>query len=360
MTATTDAAEPAMTGGPQPGADLDPGLRAPLRLHALAYGLGVSAAVVASARLRVADALGEEPATADELAEALGVNSSSLTQLLRALSCHGVFEQVAGGLFRHNELSRLLRADEPGSRRDMVLLAGAPFAWRVWSGLDQAVRTGESIFPAFFGKDLFTYLTEDDPESGRIFDRAMTSGAQAGAAVVARLDVAGARLVADLGGGQGGVLRGLLERHEGLHGMLVDLPKVLATADAALRPGGSLGDRCRLVPADCREAVPGGADLYLMKHVLHMWDDETARTVLCNLAASAGPGTRVAVVEHLLDTAPDPAVATTMDLLMLVNLGGRERTRTEFAGLFAGSGIRLDAVEPTGTAAHLILGTVAG
>jgi len=358
MTATTDEAEPAMADGPDPAADLDPGLRAPLRLHALAYGLGVSAAVVAAARLGVADALGEEPAGAEELAEALGVNGSSLTQLLRALSCHGVFEQASGHRFRHNELSRLLRADEPGSRRDMVLLAGAPFAWKVWSGLDEAVRTGESVFPAFFGKDLFSYLTEDDPESGRVFDRAMASNAQAGAAVVARLDVGGARLVADLGGGQGGVLRGLLERHGELRGMLVDFPKVLAAADAVLRPGGALADRCRLVPADCRESVPGGADLYLMKHVLHMWDDETARSVLRNLAASAGPGARVAVVEQLLDTAPDPGIATTMDLLMLVNLGGRERTEAEFAELFARSGIRLDAVEPTGTAAHLILGTV--
>ncbi|MEV5374515.1 methyltransferase [Streptomyces nondiastaticus] len=336
-------------------ADPTPGTEASLRLHSLSYSLGITAAITAAARLELADALGDQPASVRVLASAVGADAEALGQLMRALACHGVFEETEEGVYAHTELSRLLRADAPAGRRAMALLAGAPFAWNIWSRLDEAVRTGRSVFPDLYGTTLFAHLHESEPELGRLFDQAMAkSGAVSAVAVADALDLSGTGTVADIGGGRGTLLKALLERRAGLRGVLFDLERVVAGADPALRAGGDLADRCELVAGDWNTGIPVKADTYLLKGVVHMWNDDTAADVLRTLARNAPAGARVVLVEQVLDATRTPEIATVMNLLMLVSQGGRERTSSEFRSLLTRAGLEFRGITGTGGAAHLI------
>lgn len=326
-----------------------------MRLHELANCLGVAAAVQAAAKLSIADALDDEPASVVDLARRTGTKPDVLQRLLRALTHHGVFQVVDEHRYAHTDLSRLLRVDSPASRRDMVLLAAMPWAWQVWSRLDEAVRTGKPVFESIYGKDQFSYLAQDAPEAAALFNRAMSNGSViTGRAVVDALDVTGVRMVADIGGGHGLMLRYLLERHGRLRGALMDLPAVTDGADPVLRPGGEFGDRCQILGGDCRVEVPVAADLYLLKHVLHMWDDDQAAAALRAVAHRAPSGARVVVIEQLIDLSPEPGIASVIDLLMLLNMGGKERTGADFAALFERCGLRPSGITPTSSMVHLI------
>ncbi|MEU5633295.1 methyltransferase [Streptomyces rishiriensis] len=344
---------------PAPGAA--PAIPAALRLHTLAYSLGVTAAVTAAARLGLADALGEEPLSVGALATAVGADEEALGQLLRALACHEVFRETEDGGYTHTEMSRLLRTDAPAGRRAMALLAGAPFAWQIWSRLDEAVRSGRSVFQDLYGKPLFAYLHQDEPELGALFDRAMAkSGETTAAAVAEALDLSGAGTVADIGGGRGTLLRTLLDRHSALNGVLFDLPQVVADADPALLRGGELADRCRLVAGDCHVDVPVKADTYLLKGVVHMWNDATAVAALRTLARNAPPGSRVVLIEQVLDATDTPEIATVMNLLMLVSQGGRERTQGELRSVLTRAGLEFCSITPTASVVHLVEAVVPG
>jgi len=326
-----------------------------VQLHALANSLGLAAALHAAVRLGVADVLGDAPLDAKELAVLVDADPDALHRLLRALAAHGVFERHGDRSYGHNDLSRPLRRDQPGSRADMVLLAGASWAWQVWPRLDEAVRTGKTVFPDLFGTDLFGYLSTVDPVGGALFDRAMSAGSDlTGRAVADTLQMTGVRRFADIGGGQGALVRQLLDAHSDVDAVLFDLPKVVAQPVPELTGRGRLADRCYIVSGDCRRAVPVSADLYLLKHVLHMWDDAEAVAVLRAVAVGADAGARVVVVEQLLDRAAHVGIAALLDLLMLLNLGGRERTEDEFAALFAEAGLEYVGSTPTATPVCLI------
>ncbi|WP_370935411.1 methyltransferase [Amycolatopsis sp. cg13] len=332
------------------------GVAAPLRLHALAYSLGVTAALSAVVRLGVADALSDQPRPVAELAVDAGADAGALRQLLRALAVRGVFADVGGDRYEHTELSRLLRSGETGGKRDMVLLASAPFAWRTWASLDEAVRSGESVFPKLYGKTLFEYLAEDDPESGAVFEQAMArSGRLIADSVTEALDLSGAAHVADVGGGRGHLLKALLEHNPSVRGTLFDLPQVIANVDPGLRDD----PRCAVVAGDATEAVPVHADVYLLKHVIHMWDDTTAVRALRAVAAAAPSGARIVVAEQLLDDGPALEVTTTMSLLMLVTQGGRERTGAELRALLAAAGLRFVGITLTKSQVRLVEAVVA-
>lgn len=328
---------------------------APLRLHALTYSLGVTAALSAAVRLGLADALGDDPLPVAELAATAGADAGALRQLLRALAVRGVFRDAGDDRYEHTDLSRLLRGGEPGGKRDMVLLASAPFAWRTWAALDEAVRSGESVFPKLYGKTLFEHLAADDPASGAVFDQAMSrSGALVTDAVTEALDLSGAAHVADVGGGRGRMLKALLERNAGVHGTLFELPHVADMADPALRGDGEPATRCTVIAGDATESVPVRADVYLLKHVVHMWDDATAVRALRALAAAAPSGARVVIAEQLLDDGPSPEVTTMMSLLMLVTQGGRERTGDELRALLKSAGLRFTGITQTKSQVRLV------
>ncbi|MFD3544563.1 methyltransferase [Streptomyces sp. NPDC058655] len=331
-----------------------------MRLRELVFGAACAAAVRAAARLGVADALGETPATAAGLAAALDCEPQPLERLLRALTCYGVFAETEDGRFVHTEMSRLLREDDPHSLRYISLWCTEPWTWQVWPRLDDAVRSGGSVFPDLYGKGFFDYLHEDAPESAHVFNRAMTTSSRQSALDVAELlDLTGVCVVADIGGGQGHVLAGLLEKHPEVRGVLLDLPGVVAKADPRLRDGGPLADRAAIVAGDCREEVPVEADLYIIKNILE-WDDESTRRTLRNVLDAARPGARVVVIENLVDDSPSMKFTTAMDLLLLLNVGGAKHTRESLVTRMADAGLLVGEVRPVNAYLHAFECTVPG
>ncbi|MFE7758645.1 methyltransferase [Streptomyces sp. NPDC057418] len=350
---TTPVGSP-VTASSKPAASA-PAAQAPppaMRLRELAFGAACAAAVRAAARLGVADALGTTPASAAELARVVNTEPVPLQRLLRALCCYGIFSETEDGKFVHTEMSRLLREDDPNSLRYISLWCTEPWTWEVWPRLDDAVRSGTSVFPEAFGKGFFDYLHQDAGESAQIFNRAMTtSSVQSARDVAELLDLTGVSSVADIGGGQGHVLASLLEKHPSLHGTLMDLPGVVARADSRLRDGGALADRVQIVPGDCREEIPVDADLYIIKNILE-WDDDSTRRTLRNVIAAARPGARVVIIENLVDDTPSMRFTTAMDLLLLLNVGGAKHTRESLVGRMSEAGLRIGEVRPVNAYLH--------
>ncbi|MDQ0791903.1 methyltransferase [Streptomyces sp. B1I3] len=323
-----------------------------MRLRELAFGAACAAAVRAAARLGVADALGDTPASAAELARIVDTEPVPLRRLLRALCCYGIFGETEDGTFVHTEMSRLLREDDPNSLRYICLWCTEPWTWEVWPRLEDAVRTGSSVFPEAFGKGFFDYLHQDAGESAHVFNRAMTTSSMQSARDVAELlDLTGVSSVADIGGGQGHVLASLLEKYPSVHGTLMDLPGVVARADARLRDDGALANRVRIVAGDCREDIPVDADLYIIKNILE-WDDESTRRALGNVVAAARPGARVVVIENLVDDSPSMRFTTAMDLLLLLNVGGAKHTRESLLARMSDAGLRIGEVRPVNAYLH--------
>ncbi|WP_328403696.1 acetylserotonin O-methyltransferase [Streptomyces sp. NBC_00390] len=331
-----------------------------MRLRELVFGAACAAAVRAAARLRVADALGEEPATAEELAAAVGTEPRALRRMLRALTCYGVFTEQEDGRFVHTEMSRMLREDDPHSLRYISLWCTEPWTWDAWPRLDEAVRTGRSVFDELYGKGFFDYLHEDAHESAHVFNRAMTTSSMQSAQDVADLlDLTGASTVADIGGGQGHVLVSLLEKYGDLRGTLLDLPRVVAGADPRLRDGGALADRVTIVPGDCRDAIPVEADVYIIKNILE-WDDESTRRTLRNVVAAASPGARVVVIENLVDDSPSMKFTTSMDLMLLLNVGGAKHTERSMINRMKDAGLTVGDVRPVNAYLHAFDSVVPG
>ncbi|MCX4510869.1 acetylserotonin O-methyltransferase [Streptomyces sp. NBC_01619] len=323
-----------------------------MRFRELVFGAACAGAVRAAARLGVADALGDTPATAEELAAAVRADPRALRRMLRALTCYGIFTETEDGTFAHTEMSRLLREDDPNSLKYISLWCTEPWTWDAWPLLDEAVRSGRSVFDRLYGKGFFDYLHEDAHDSAHVFNRAMTTSSMQSARDVAQLlDLTGAATVADIGGGQGHVLASLLEKYPGIRGTLLDLPRVVAKADPRLRDGGALAARVRIVPGDCREAIPVEADVYIIKNILE-WDDDSTRRTLGNVVKAARPGARVVVIENLVDDTPSMKFTTSMDLMLLLNVGGAKHTQESMISRMGDAGLIVGDVRPVNAYLH--------
>ncbi|MGW2740717.1 methyltransferase [Streptomyces sp. NPDC001450] len=324
----------------------------PMRLRELVFGAACAAAVRAAARLGVADALDSAPMAVEDLAAAVKTEPKPLRRLLRALSCYGVFAEQPDGTFAHTETSRLLREDDPNSLRAIALWCTEPWTWDAWPKLDEAVRTGRNVVEDLYGKEFFTYLNEDAPESADVFNRAMTrSSEQSAREVAALLDLSGSRSVADVGGGQGHVVACLLDKYPEMRGSLLDLPRVVDNALPRLREGGDLAHRTRIVPGDVREAIPVQADVYIIKNILE-WDDESTARTLRNVVEAGGPGTRVVVIENLVDDTPSMRFSTGMDLLLLLNVGGAKHTTDSMVSRLTSAGLKVEDIRPVNPYLH--------
>ncbi|MEV4860392.1 methyltransferase [Streptomyces ossamyceticus] len=331
-----------------------------MRLRELVFGAACAAAIRAAARLGVADALGDEPMAVPDLAAAVKAEPKPLRRLLRALTCYGIFAEQPDGTFVHSDMSRQLREDAPDSLHFIALWCTEPWTWDAWPLLDEAVRSGRNVVEDLYGKEFFDYLNNDAPESADVFNRAMTtSSAQSARDVAEFLDLSGSSTVADIGGGQGHVVASLLEKHPSLTGVLLDLPRVVENADPRLRPGGALADRMRIVPGDCRVAVPARADVYIIKNILE-WDEESTRRTLRNVIEAGGPGTRVIVIENLVDDSPSMRFSTAMDLLLLLNVGGAKHTTESMVSRLTDAGLVVGDIRPVNPYLHAFDCTVPG
>lgn len=310
----------------------------------LLNGYQVSQALHVAAVLKISDELADGGKTLAELASAVDCDERSLGRLLRALVVLGVYAEDAGR-FETTELGDALRSDVPGTAHGWAVFLGEPSIWQAWGTLLHSIRTGENAFAALHGKPVWEYRAEH-PEVLRVFDRAMTSltGGVVDA-VVGAYDFSRFTCAVDVGGGRGTLLAAVLSEHPKLHGVLFDQQQVIAGASEFLTDAG-VADRVDVVGGSFFDEVPAG-DCYLLKSILHDWEDDRAEQILAVCRRGLSDDGTVLVIEHVLDD-PRWAVVTAMtDLNMLVGPGGRERTEAEYAALFEASGLRLQQVVRT-------------
>jgi hypothetical protein len=323
-------------------------------LFQLATGYILSAALQTAVKLGVADQLANGPRSIGELATTTATNEDALYRVLRALAMVGVFEEKDSRRFSLTPLSELLRKDRPGLH-DMALWISSPFHFRVYSNALDAVRTGSPAADKTVGMPAFEYLARDR-ELSEIFNNAMTSfSAMIVPAVLDAYDFSGIDTLVDVAGGHGAVLTSILQKYPKMRGILMDVDHVIAGAHpkiAAL----NLQDRCVAVAGDFFKAVPPGGDAYIMKHIIHDWDDERASLILRNIrtALAAKPHGKVILLEAVIQPGSAPDLTKLMDLEMLMMPGGRERNADEFRSLFAKSGFEMTRILPTKSPVNVI------
>jgi hypothetical protein len=321
------------------------GTRHAQQLTQMITGYWTSRAIYVAAKLQIADLLTHGPRSAEELAATASVAPRPLYRLLRALAGVGVFAQEADGRFRINSLAEPLRERGPESLRALAVMVGEEQD-RCWDDLFETVRTGETAFDRLYGRPVFDYLSEH-PEQARIFDVAMTGfSGRAMRAMLDAYDLSGVATLADVGGGLGMNLTAALGRYPAMRGLLFDLPHVVERARSRLEAAGLAG-RCAVEGGDFFEAVPGGADAYLLGHIIHDWDDGKAGRILDNLRCAMPDRAKLLLVEYVLPEGEGASFGKLLDLHMMVAIGGRERTEAEYRRLFAAHGFRLVRVVPT-------------
>ncbi len=315
------------------------------QMMGLITGYWRSQAVGVAAKLAIADRLGDGPKKVATLAGETGVHEAALYRLLRGLASFGVFAETAPRTFGLTPLAGTLLSNVPGSMRDFAIAETAPGHWLPWGSLDAAVRTGERATPAALGCEIFEWYRKHSAE-GAAFSGAMGNLSALAAQEVGRvLALPEQATVVDVGGAHGTLLAGVLEANPAARGVLTDLPHVIADAPRALAALG-IADRVEAVAGDFFQAVPEG-DVYLLKQVLHDWNDDQCVALLRNCARAMRPGGKVVVVEMVVPEDGSPSLAQIMDLNMLVMLPGRERTATEFSALFEAAGLSAAKVTPT-------------
>jgi hypothetical protein len=305
----------------------------------------VARAIYSAAKLRIADHLKDGPRTAEALAATAGVAPRPLYRVLRALAGLGVFAHTADGRFQLNPLAEPLREDGPDSLRALAVMLGEE-SNRCWDDLPETVRTGETAFDRLYGEPIFAYLSQR-PEQAQIFDAAMTgASAHLTRALLDAYDLSDVGTLADVGGGLGANLTRILGRYPAMRGVLFDQPHVVARARPLLEAAG-VWDRCTVEGGDFFATAPGGADAYLLGHILHDWDDARAGGILDSLRRAMPAGARLLAVEYVLPEGDGPSFGKLLDLQMMVTFGGLERTEAEYRRLFAAHGFRLTRVVPT-------------
>ncbi|HEX3448081.1 MAG TPA: methyltransferase [Isosphaeraceae bacterium] len=326
----------------------------PETLDRMVAGYFVSQAIYVAAELGIADRLAEGPRRAEEIARDVGAHERSLYRLLRALASVGVFAEDADGRFSLTPLADLLRSDVPGSQRATIQMMVGQF-YDAWRGLLETVRTGRSSFEKLHGRPFFESLA-DDPIQAQIFDDAMTArNDRKTQAMLVAYDLTGVRVLADVGGGNGSTLVTVLKQYPEMQGILFDQPGVVERARGRIEREGLTG-RCQLVPGSFLESVPSGAGAYLLRHILHNWDDEHVVEILSRVREAMGKGARLLIVDRIITRGNEPLFGKLMDLNMLVMLGGVERTEEEFRDLFRRAGFRLSRIVATEAEVSVIEG----
>jgi hypothetical protein len=307
----------------------------------LVVGVAATKMIAGCARLGVAVRLAERgPLTGAELAAATGQNADAMHRMLRALASIGVFSLASDGRFSNNFRSEALRSEPAGAWRSFAEYFGTRSNVLAWNELDEVLRTGKSGFRAGVGQDVWTFFDEH-PAERDLFAAAMRTRTQQMAPVIAEIypwEEIGS--VCDVGGGCGTLLSELCARVPGLHGVLYDMPGVTAQAPALFAEHG-VADRTRIESGSFFERVPSGCDAYALKSILHDWDDERSIAILRNVREAAGRRGRVLVMEALLPRNATGLAALIDVQMMVVTNEGRERSREDYARLFAASGLAL-------------------
>jgi len=303
----------------------------------------ITPAIYVAAELGIADLLTIRPQTAEELAEQTNTNFDALYRVLRALASVGIFTEDTDCRFSLTPLAECLRSDAPDSLRSFGVMMGAEF-YQAWGNLLYSVKTGEQGFQKRFGVPFFQYMTEH-PERHSIYDAAMmVHGIAETEPMLDAYDFSAFRTVVDVGGGHGRMLAAILNHYPAMEGILFDLPAVADRARAIVS-GFGLSKRCRIVGGDFFVSVPA-SDAYVMRHILHDWDDDEAVSILRNCRNAMNAEGRILVVETVIPPLNEPCFGKWLDLMMLI-VGGRERTEEQYRHLFSRAGLKLNRIVST-------------
>jgi O-methyltransferase domain len=323
-------------------------------LFQVATGHFMASALQVVARLGIPDRIGDDARTAAELAAAAGVQEDALYRVLRALATAGLFDETAPRRFRLTDAGQALRRDVPGSMHDMALWITSPFHFRVYAEMMHSVGTGQPAAEKVVGMPVFEYFPRD-PELSETFNNAMTTFSnQVIPAALEAYDFSGIDLLVDVAGGHGAVLTAILQKYPAMRGVLFDLEHVVAGATPRIEAAG-LRDRVQIEAGNFFTKVTPGADAYIMKHIIHDWDDDRALRILHNIRIAMGSKRgRVILLESVIPPGNTPDLGKVIDLEMLVMPGGKERTAQEFEELFTRAGFELTKIVPTKSPLNVI------
>jgi hypothetical protein len=328
----------------------------PGKIGQMLTGYWVAQMVYVAAKLDLAGRLAAGPRVADELAKETGTRPREMYRLLRGLASLGLFAELEPRRFQNTPLSATLIDGVPGSQRAMAVMTGEEH-YSAWSELMYCLKTGKTGIEKVYGKPLFEYLAAN-PEPAVTFDAAMTSvhGLET-PAMLAAYDFSGIQVLADIGGGNGSLISATLQKHPGLKGLLYDQPHVIERSQKNIAAAGLAG-RCQCVAGNFFESVPAGPDAYLMRHILHDWDDAESIAILKTIRRAIGSNAqgKLLVLETVIPPGNDPMFGKLLDLNMLVVPGGLERTELEYRELFAQADFRLHRIVPTATEVSVVEG----
>jgi precorrin-6B methylase 2 len=314
----------------------------------LLSGYRVYQMVVTACRLQLPDLVAAGPREAADMATETGVHAPSLHRLMRALAAWEFFVEEPDGRFASTRISDTFRSDKPGLRNMTLMLADDGYL--AWASLSDAVRTGRSAYEHHYGKNHFDFLA-DDPEASARFNAAMVeSTVRVAGSFVEACDFTGVHTVVDVAGGSGALLAAVLRAHPQMRGILFDIAQGLSEAPENLETLG-VADRVTIAEGSFFESVPSGADLYMLKSIIHDWPDVQALEILRACRVAMRPAARLVLVERILPERIDSSQAsleTAMgDMQMMVVTGGKERTAAQFADLLSQADLRMTRVIPT-------------
>lgn len=322
-------------------------------LNQMLMGYVVSQGIYVVAELNIADKLQNGAKNAEELAAETDSHAPSLFRMMRLLTSLGVFSRDTENRFSLTPLSECLLSNRPDSLRDFAVMMGHKGHWRVYEETLYSIQTGKMASEKVYQMPLWEYFAQNE-EVAQIFDKAMTSFTSGIApAIATSYDFSKFETLADIGGGHGILLAEILRTHQNLKGVLFDQPYVVAGAKDRFENAG-LGDRCELVGGNFFESVPKGCDAYLMKHIIHDWDDELASKLLTNCRDAMEVGATLLLIEMVVDETDEPSFAKILDIEMLTMPGGKERTEKEYAELFENCGFKLLKVHATPSPVNIV------
>jgi O-methyltransferase domain len=319
---------------------------AQLLLSKLLFGKQLTYALSGVARLGVADHMDATPQSIDEIAAKTGAHSPSLYRVMRLLASMGVFKEQPPRHFALTQAGELLKSDAPGTQRYFAMMFGDEWTTRAYEHFTDILRDGGDGITKAYGKHVFDVLA-DHPDQLATFQAAMTSGStMAGRAITEAYDFSSITRLADVGGGHGALLAAILNRYPDMQGVLFDREEIVARVPENRFAG--MKGRVAIEAGSFFEHVPQGCDAFIMKHIIHDWGDEQCRTILRLMREALPSHGRVLVCDMVVSNDPGPTPAKMLDIEMLVmTVGGKERTKEEFRDLFASAGLRLSRIVPT-------------
>lgn len=319
----------------------------------LISGFWLSQAIYVAAKLGIADLLQDGPKSVAALAKQAEAHEPSLYRVLRALASRAIFSEVPDRLFELSPAAEWLRSEKPGSLRPYAIMMGEQWVWRSVGEMLHSVRTGQSGFERVFGARTFDYYAKH-LDAARLSLEGMTARSAAeNAAIVTAYDFSDATTIIDVAGGQGTLLCSILAANSTLRGTLFDMQHVVGTAIPFIERAGLQG-RCQSAAGNFFDFVPGEGDIYILKKVIHDWENDEARAILINCRRAIPATGRLLLIELIVPARNLPSFATMLDLLMLAYAGGRERTEDEYRELLTSAGFRLHRVIPTTSNVSLI------